>query len=1374
MSKVTKESNATGFSLENKTVEDFASYNLINESNKISFFDINDLTINDASNNLRQIYNPLMSATTLTVDNKQFETYGFFQKYVNDNYTNNPLSLEWPNIVFSKNGDSLSIVVQSTNPNYKNRVSDIFTLYSNILPPSPSEVDKTKYEVFFNQNIYSFNPWSLFIDSNNSMKTNDFDFALIEGFNSDNDINENILYNHGIFDDFYSYIVGTNLTFLDEVSMQSYKNELTKIDSEVSLAKTWNDAFINNSKHLSSTNNFADYQSFSDFILKWVPDLGEIYLSNIYSEKYYEFLNKLSTNIKDNFMQNTKTFEFNYQINVENSTGLSKFFSDIYYNKNNKFHNQVKNIFTEADKKYFSGSFNIPLIPFITVLPSNDNLSLDETKIWASNYNNYTDPNKSIINYSNLNSIVNKTFNKLSEKSNSFFSELLNSSKVSKEIRSEYYKNYDIEYFLSNEMGMDFTKSSNFTLTDTNSNSFIMSKSKYFSENKVNNIVLYEGAELIDAKIYENYLNGIDILDKYKEWINVLNSTSPPAGYNSLEEYQKEYFLNNNEFFITMNLFNQSKLLTNIDIVNSFYSLVSNIINIKLMNENFEKWKSETLKFLNTFEASLVSWNGAGYNFEFTRTNDMGIRIDLVANYYEPSSYMAIVGLNYSQLKNNNKKIIDSEFAQQACKLPYKSREITDNDLLNNYEKYQNHYIYNPYSEKVEFYNDFLDWMSRLDSQYKINISGDEFVILGKGITTEFVYPIVSNNQLLINNNSPVIFTNELGYDKVFLNYGIQQTTNYFVNFKHKFDYLQNNEDLKRVNNWTSRVNNEKLAYRLNDPTQPNQLLYLRINFPSSILNIVLIITIFIGAIIVLLSLTFIFVLMKSIIKQNLNTFAVGMANGISKRKLLFSFMPFVLIPSSIAAILGYSLSFFIYPLISNSIQDYWILEYIKFSFSPGYLILVFLIITLIIFSVQSIVVFSVLNKNVSTLLVSKLEFKHNKLIQLSHKSASKLKPLSSFRITYMLGNFGRLLLLLLMMTSFVSLTTIFASTTNTFTTAVSKTVQNKKYNYAIDLYSPSEQGGYYYNIPYNLLGSRQQGLTSLYDLNSPTGFYNSDYKDDLTYNIPGTDKSVVYENLFLPSASLIGDVQGNLTFFRNRIFNMATMDFGINFVGNYINPWDWAKKVIPNNMVNTIVEKQQEQLNYAFAYVCSIQDDLNNPDRDMWIWDKSNPNSFKENLHNSSNPEEWSQDNWIFQYVKEDSKYVWKSNEQLLSTGLPNFTMTQSVVYFVTRLISLSQNPNYLKFIENLEKAQDIKVLDNNYMLALNVVPVVDELDETYTYINANAKVNNKELNNIKIYGIKSNSDQIVLWDENNNVDLKQILQNYELNNNLEQDVYP
>ena len=93
MNKVTKESNATGFSVENKAIDDFSSYNIINSSQKM-MMSIDDLTINDATNNITKIYNPLISSTILTVDNKDYETYGFFQTYLNNAYTTTTLSQE--------------------------------------------------------------------------------------------------------------------------------------------------------------------------------------------------------------------------------------------------------------------------------------------------------------------------------------------------------------------------------------------------------------------------------------------------------------------------------------------------------------------------------------------------------------------------------------------------------------------------------------------------------------------------------------------------------------------------------------------------------------------------------------------------------------------------------------------------------------------------------------------------------------------------------------------------------------------------------------------------------------------------------------------------------------------------------------------------------------------------------------------------------------------------------------------------------------------------------------------------------------------------------------------------------------------------------
>ncbi|MDE5599427.1 MAG: hypothetical protein K2I49_00650, partial [Ureaplasma sp.] len=432
MAKVYKESNANGFSIENKKVEDFASYNLISNSQKL-VNSIDELKVTDATIDTKA-YNPLSVSKTLTMGSigessySKEDTYGFFQtysvKYLQDLNTSD-LENEWANLAFSKMGEALSIIIQNINgtnseiANYKTELFDIFTLYNDILPPSPDTVKSTKYEIFFNQNIYSFNPWSLFIDvnDNNQMKVNNFGLVKVDGFNSKEDINTNITFNHGLFDSLYSFIVGTNLTFFDDVS--PYQNEISKINDNIPLSTNWNDIYANNWKQPSSTLELTR-QSFEDLIIKLNTNRAdyETYLNNWYSQNYFNFLNVLSNDLKENFMKPTKAFKFNYSINVNESTGLSKFISEIYSSSNTTLKDKI---FLPEDKKYFSGSLEIPLIPFITILPINKNLDAEQTRLWASDYNNFIDPNQSKVNMSNLKTILKDTFNELSRKSNIYF-----------------------------------------------------------------------------------------------------------------------------------------------------------------------------------------------------------------------------------------------------------------------------------------------------------------------------------------------------------------------------------------------------------------------------------------------------------------------------------------------------------------------------------------------------------------------------------------------------------------------------------------------------------------------------------------------------------------------------------------------------------------------------------------------------------------------------------------------------------------------------------------------------------------------------------------------------------------------------------------
>ncbi|MDE5599771.1 MAG: ABC transporter permease [Ureaplasma sp.] len=76
--------------------------------------------------------------------------------------------------------------------------------------------------------------------------------------------------------------------------------------------------------------------------------------------------------------------------------------------------------------------------------------------------------------------------------------------------------------------------------------------------------------------------------------------------------------------------------------------------------------------------------------------------------------------------------------------------------------------------------------------------------------------------------------------------------------------------------------------------------------------------------------------------------------------------------------------------------------------------------------------------------------------------------------------------------------------------------------------------------------------------------------------------------------------------------------------------------------------------------------------------------------------------------------------------------------------------------------------------MLALNVIPLIENKDETYTYIDATTNFIDSD---IKIYGIKPNSEQVILWDEYNGLDLKERLQDYENdpnNSDKANNIYP
>lgn len=1372
--KVKQKGNIADFSIENIPLQDKASfligklntdlkpYDNINFHTNYSWADVKT----PSSNTENMIYTPYVEKAMPILDQngqiqKSRTIYGYYNEY---NNVNAPKE-QWPGIVYSDLGFPISLNTDQTPIEYKGRVKNVFSFYKNVFPLSTEDVDQNKVQLYDLSN-YSTNPWSFKLNPNGSLGYSEFGLASIDGFYNANTFS----YNQGLIYSDWGWLVGTDKVMDKNISLQDINNIRKKIIANDNL---WS-ILTSPSAPLGTTiqTNKVDYLDFQ---------YGNLYqdnpIWNFYSNEFIQELSNFENEFKKNYLiQSPGYIELSYKIDQKNSNNKVKFINTLYNekrlpqlpdpNKPDSFKGNLKSrkdnplntkLPSEIDP-YFSSKIKIPLIPYINLKPVNNKFDIKNPATWKEN---------SEIDNDNLSIIITNILNKLSktiiQKCDDAFNFIQSDPKYSNLI-NEYNQTYNIKEMLEKH-NVNFVVTSNLTTNNITGDNFIITSTSFKKAsnlNPVNALVIKDGSNL-----YDEELDDSTIKKQLRYLIEGFNETLKKVDYDPLN--------------IPKNVLDVLKLLSNCfyydseENVKQFYESIEYLMtkpdNTPTAINNY---KTARTMFAKTYGIGALLYNGYGIDLKIKKQTIPGVIIEFEGRYVDKTSFLGVASENYEKIKTGEKKILSKEILNNVLKLPYSQRRISIEEINNNINKYYDNFILNPTTNKVEFYNDFLSWFSNLDPKYKLDTTGGEILLIGTGINPEFIYPILNKSEFIINNNNPVVFGNKSLFNKLsnFIKTDVQ--SNIWGRYSSS-NYFTNNSTLKSINEWTKNLYHKNLAYSITDINQPNILLYRRINFPIQIMNTVFSLTIILAIIISVLSLFFIATLLRSIIKQNLNIIAISIANGISKLKIALSFFIFALIPGLISSLLAFALAQVVYPIINSSISDYWILQWDSSYFSAGLLFLLPLIVFGILFLILLAVIFITIRKNLTTLLTSHVEFRMNKLISWTKPLLSLISPLASFRISYVMGNITRFTVLLLMMTFFIVTASTFVSSISVFDNAIKQTLQNKKYTYAIDLLSPTEQGGYYYDIPINQIGHASQGLIP--NLQFPAqGIYNqTDYESKFTYSDPlepnNPNKQLLYNSLFAISADLVSEIHGNIQFFRNRILTRNTIDVNVNFLGNNINPWFFAQQTLPSNITSIADKYFNEITNTAFQYYLFIENQIDKKyeyekNKKFWFLDDNSTSLLSDITDPKTNkiytdPKKWNQENWIYQYRLDIStnKYKWQLNKENALTGLPDFQLKQKVVQLWINILSLNKNPNFIEFNEKR------KLFNENFYLALNIIPFNKDLNETYTYIKTDSFFH-KDPYEINIIGIKPNSSYVYLYNEyQNNKDIKDKLGEWENN---------
>ncbi|MDE5651599.1 MAG: ABC transporter permease [Ureaplasma sp.] len=806
-----------------------------------------------------------------------------------------------------------------------------------------------------------------------------------------------------------------------------------------------------------------------------------------------------------------------------------------------------------------------------------------------------------------------------------------------------------------------------------------------------------------------------------------------------------------------------------------------------------------------------VNYSDYGVSFIMTQVIPLiGISgsIPFTTRCNQISSYFSILSSDYMSSNTNNKSVISPRVLQDVSLLPYKQYPING--------QYINYQVYDEDTREYRTYYDFLSWFNQLDDKYKIKINSNSFGIIGIGDAPNLLYPSQSASQIFVDSkNNGVAYINSGGFTRSIDGTSYKPFVYYSVRYppSARNNIFTKNKLLSGLKDWTLENYNEVTAFALNDSSQQNFIFYIWSNFLNNVQKIVVIIGTTIGAVVLILALIFLALLIRSIIKQNIITFGIGLANGANKFILALSFFPFALVPSLLFGTIGFFISFVLTTPTIDIISNYWTLVITNVHLYNWVWIWAAIVgvIFVLLYSLIVGIIFYLLRKNTQSLLQDTGTFKVNPLVIWTKKATSLFKPIWSFRLTLMMSNISRFMILLFTTTTFITICSMCISSLNIFKTSLSNNLENKKYYSSVDLYSPTINSGYYSDIPYSEIGTSQKGIFNAYDptpgsystnlnynnpLNMNSEFYTGlEYYNAMTY--PYSDNKF-FTSLFLTSSDLSNEVNWNFQFLNNRVFNKLLLDVEINALGATINPWEFAKQIIPESVLYLSEQNTEKlaQVTFDFYYwlqeqnkIALAQDSnnyINIPKLIGTPYEKFNnspiyystflPNIDKQpfTLDGSDLFENYDDPNanlekWIFvrETNAENGTKYWALNKDQAKYAAPSFTFKAPTIALFVQMLTNNSNPLYqmwYKYIYSKNPnlgSQKQSIPDYNYKIASNIVPVENN-DETYTYANINYEKDKVAISG-KVVGIKPDSKFVDLLDKNKN-DLKQKLVDYKV----------
>ncbi|VEU70052.1 ABC transporter permease [Mycoplasmopsis glycophila] len=632
---------------------------------------------------------------------------------------------------------------------------------------------------------------------------------------------------------------------------------------------------------------------------------------------------------------------------------------------------------------------------------------------------------------------------------------------------------------------------------------------------------------------------------------------------------------------------------------------------------------------------------------------------------------------------------------------------------------------------------DIVALMDQISDEYKIDIAGSQFLIIGDEMTFDYLYPVIDENNIQVNTkNQALVYVNTYGFDRVRQAFRGNVVKEYLtVKFPSDFSVAKQREvkaELEEIvqNSIHSNFRLQKVFFKTEvDPLNPERSL--RISTTEGIMKSVKTVSyIFLIILVTLVTISIVFIIKRYIASKN-KVIGILVAQGYTPLQIALSMTTFAFFTIFIGGVLGYFTGFMLHGAAISLLKNFWTIPIETLNFSLiSFLVniivpLVSMSLLIVLISIRALRFKAIdLMSGIIELNINEI---NNKFQTLIRKKNIKFK----FSSALLFNSFGKLLSFAISVI-LASVISVFAfGTFGVFEKSINSTYKSRYFNYKYDLQTPTKEGG-----AINLFELNKENIENSLYVPMGMGTELNLYQND--YFAPGRSSAINYL-----------DKNGD----PNPYLGHLITQFSVNILidkGVSIDPWSMVYNSLPDSQKSRII-KVRDSVGQALeetqsGLVYKYETDRNGVLKKIIDVQKTieNRNSFFHYVPNEEN-------------VVDGKFYYYEWNTLAAKYDRQTITTDNKRTEYRDFLIE-----GYSKIaLDNIEKEKKYSANDKDesnkpiyeFFVLFNGMYFDPLQDELYTYVQA--KLNNTS---VKLYGYQKDSEFVEITNKNGDNLVKQL----------------